>query len=429
MLVLLAGCKPGETERVRVCEQVLWVLETDRPVRLAEPERIDGAADRVRLRYRTGTDGGGGEREIVCRFARWRLTGPAAELEGVSTDRLGELSPITLFLLKTYGLRPQGTGAAAAFTPWAYLLQQLVNAAAPAAVYALLATGYALIYGIIGRINLAYGELMAVGAFAALSGILLGGQLSTALAVAALLGLSLALASGTALGATVAALIFAPLQRRHSQALLIATIGLAVALSELLRLLTDSRQRWLPPLFGEPVLRLHAGDSEIIVSGGQGLLAGLTAAAIGGVLLLMRRSAFGRAYRACADDQGMAALVGVDVSRVVWSVSMLGGALAALAGMIVGVHYGIVSFAMGTLLGFKALTAAVVGGIGSVGGAALGGVLIGVLEGLWAGYLPSAYREVAIFALLALVLTVRPHGLFGQPSAAEELALWRTRPP
>ena len=107
---------------------------------------------------------------------------------------------------------------------------------------------------------------------------------------------------------------------------------------------------------------------------------------------------------------------------------MLGSALAAVAGFVIAAHYGIVGFAMGALWGFKALTAAVVGGIGSVPGAALGGVLIGLLETLWGGYLPGTYREVAVFALLALMLALRPNGLFGGPAAADNPALWRARP-
>jgi branched-chain amino acid transport system permease protein len=355
-------------------------------------------------------------------------------LEGVRTEREGELSPVAVYLLNRYGLgppaRPDGNGGA--LTPGAYLAQQLVNALAPASIYALLATGFALIWGVTGRINLAFGDFATVGAYAALSGVLLAaaaaaGALPAGVAAG---GFGFALLTGTALGAVLFALVFAPLRGRGSQALLIATVGLAISLGEALRLLAGSRQHWLQPLFNQP-LGIGGGEetAAVVVNGGQALLAGLALAVVGAVVLVLRRSAFGRAYRACADDAGAAALVGVDVDRTVRGTCMLGSAVAAVAGFAVAVHYGVVSFGMGTLWGFKALTAAVVGGIGSVPGAALGGVLVGVLESLWGGYLPAAYKEVAVFALLALMLAVRPNGLLGQPGSAENPMLWRARPP
>ena len=163
----------------------------------------------------------------------------------------------------------------------------------------------------------------------------------------------------------------------------------------------------------------------IIVSPSQLALAALALAVIAGLVLLLRRSAFGRAYRACADDPGAAALVGVNVDRTTRQACVLGSVLAAVAGFVLVAHYGVVSFTMGTLLGLKALTAAVVGGIGSVPGAALGGVLIGMFESLWAGYLPGAYREVALFVVLALALAFRPDGLLGQPASSQNPMLWR----
>ena len=149
--------------------------------------------------------------------------------------------------------------------------------------------------------------------------------------------------------------------------------------------------------------------------------------AIGGVALGLRRTAAGRAYRACSDDPQAAALVGVDIGRVTRWTCIAGSMLAAVAGFAIATHYGVVSFAMGTLWGLKALTAAVVGGIGSLPGAALGGVLIAMFESLWAGYLPSDYRDVAVFAVLAIMLTLRPNGLLGQSAAADNPMLWRSR--
>lgn len=418
------GCATGEVARERICEQALHALEPQaRLVRLAAP----GVADTVRLRYRLAAD----EFDLVCRFVPRDLQHDGLDLAGIDLGNEGELTPAILFLLKTYGLGHHDTGPrTTGLTAFAYFAQQLINALAPAAIYALLATGYALIYGLTGRINLAFGEFTTVGAYAALSGILLAGTIwggGVAAMVAA--GMGIAAATGAALGVVFYGLVFAALQRRGTQALLIATIGLAIALGEALRLLSGSRQRWLQPFFTQPWLLGPPERGQVVVNGGQLLLALLALVTVVAVVLILHRTTFGRAYRACADDAEAAALMGVDVGRTVRTTCMLGGLLAGVAGFVIATHYGIVSFSMGALWGFKALTAAVVGGIGSVTGAALGGVLIGLLESLWAGYLPSAYKEVAVFGLLALMLALRPNGLFGTPSAVENPGLWRGRPP
>lgn len=406
--------------------QALHALEPAAEL-VQEREQPAAAVNSVRLRYRLAR----GDYELVCRFVPRALESDGLDLEGVSTSREGELSPIGLFMLKSFGLGHQEpTDAPARLTTAAYLIQQLINALAPAAIYALLATGYALIYGITGRINLAFGEFTTVGAYAALSGVLLAASgFGAGTLMMAGAGLGLAAITGAALGAVFFALIFVPLQGRDSQALLIATIGLAITLGEALRLLSGSRQRWLQPFFTQPWLVEIPGRGVVVVSLSQLLLAWLALVTVGAVVLILRRTAFGRSYRACADDVEAAALVGVDVDRIIRTTCVIGSMLAAVAGFVIATHYGIVSFAMGALWGFKALTAAVLGGIGSVSGAALGGVLIGVLESLWAGYLPSAYKEVAVFTLLALVLMLRPNGLFGAPAAILNPGLWRTRPP
>ena len=412
LAVLLAACAPDELGRVRVCEQALHALVAD--ARMVAPE--PASDDVVVLRYRTGS----GELTQRCRFTPRGLESDGLELLAVETANEGVLSPSVLFLLKTFGLGRAGVRATPQLPPWVYLVQQLANALAPAAIYALLAAGYALIYAITGRINLAFGEFTTVGAFAALAGIVLGASTPAGVVAMVLGGVLMAGLVGAALGATLHGLVFAPLRRRGSQALLIATIGLAIALSEGLRLLTGSTQRWLQPLFTSPVR-----FGPVIVSPSQLALAAVATVAIGGLIALLQTTAFGRRFRACSDDAEAAALMGVHVERTVRQACMLGSMLAGLAGFALAVHYGVVGFTMGTLLGLKALTAAVIGGIGSVPGAALGGVVIGLFEGLWAGYLPGAYREVALFALLALMLALRPEGLFGQPAAADNPMLWR----
>lgn len=418
----LAGCAvrgagtEGAGTEVATCAQALQALDDDARLVVAAEATEER---RVVLRYRLPGPAEA-EHRIVCGFAG----DGSGELVAVATDRTGPLGAAALYFLKRFALDAAAVPAALGAVP--YFLQQLANALTPAAIYALLATGYALIYGITGRINLAYGDFTTVGAMAALNGLLLGALGRVALLAWGLpAALLLALLAGAALGRALHALVLGPLWRRGSQALLIATIGLALVLSEGMRLATGSRQAWLPPFLDRQVVLLALADGSVGLSVGQLLLAPLALAAALAVLRLVQRSAFGRSYRACADDLEAAALVGVDVDATLRRTCMLGGALAGLAGLVVAARYGMVAFGMGTLWGFKALAAAIVGGIGSLPGAAAGGLLIGLTEGLWSGYLPGDYREAALFALLALMLAVRPHGLFGSPAATENPALWR----
>jgi branched-chain amino acid transport system permease protein len=300
-------------------------------------------------------------------------------------------------------------------------LQQAVNGLVVCCVYALLAVGYALAYGIAGRINLAFGDLAMVAAFTAVVFVLVAvglGETDLAAAIALILVLTVVLGAGQGLG--MAHAVFTPLAGVPGQAALIATLGLAIALQEYVRLVQGARERWLQPVFATPH-RLAEGEGfTVAMSSGQMLTVGLTAVLCLGLWAVFARTAFGRAYRACADDPGMAALLGVPVGRVVTSSFALGAGFAAAAGFVIAVHYGGVNFFMGTVLGFKALTAAVLGGIGTPAGAVLGGVLIGLLETLWAAYLPLAYRDIAVFAVLALVLIFRPQGLLGLDARSGE---------
>ncbi len=195
------------------------------------------------------------------------------------------------------------------------------------------------------------------------------------------------------------------------------TIGWAIFLQEYLRLIQGTRERWLQPIYTEPHLLGAAQGFAVSVATSQILVLLLTAGLCAALWLGMARSRFGRHHRACSDDGAMAALCGVDVDRTVALSFALGAAYAAAGGFLVILYYGGVNFYMGLLLGFKALVAAIVGGIGSVPGAMLGGVLVAVLETFWSGYLTIAYKDVAVFGLLAAMLVFRPCGLLGKPSS------------
>jgi branched-chain amino acid transport system permease protein len=289
-------------------------------------------------------------------------------------------------------------------------LQHLLFALPSIAIYALLAAAYSLIYGLVGRINLAFGELAAVGGYAAFLGFaLLGGRGGVAVGLAC--ALSLAFTASVAYGSAAGRLVLEPLVRRSGQQALIGTLALAIVLQEFLRLAQGSKLLWLQPVFATPLGLARAGDFIVTVTP-----VALTTAAgciiVGfALLLLMRKSRFGRAWRACADDPLAAALFGVDRDRVFLKTFVLASALAGLAGYAMTVYYGSVGYAGGIALGLKSLAAAIAGGIGSVPGALIGGVLLGSAESLWSALFPIELRDLAIFILLVLLIVVRPHGL------------------
>jgi branched-chain amino acid transport system permease protein len=214
---------------------------------------------------------------------------------------------------------------------------------------------------------------------------------------------------------------YRPLRRGDRLVPLVAAIGLAIALREYVRLAQGASDKWLPPLI--PVRRAVFSDASFTVLVADVQVAALVlAAAVGAALAYaVGRTRWGRAHRACAEDPFMAALLGVPTSRVVSTAFALGGGLAGLAGVVVAVYYGQADFSMGYLVGFKALTAALLGGFGSLAGAWLGGLLIGLFETMWSAYAGLAYRDAAVFTVLVLVLVFRPQGLLGAalPPVAE----------
>lgn len=423
----LAGCGEVDVEQVRVCARLIPALEAPGAEIEVGPGTTDATAEHaVRMDYRVGRPEVEPARHwISCRFGGGGLERDRLRLTGVVTDR-GELSEIRVFMLRQYWLglyegqaQPAGDGAGRARS-WSrallYGLQLGLGGISVGCLYGLLAIGYTLVYAIIGRINLAFGEIAMVGAyttFIAVTALALVG--TSTLPLALVLVLLVVAAVGAVHGLVTERVVFRPLREVPSQAPLIATLGLAIFLQEALRLLQGADERWVQPVFSAAHDLGAAAGFTVTVSTSQILIVGLTVALYGGLWLLIGRTGFGRSVRAAADDSAMAGLCGVDVGRTIALVCSLGAAYAAIAGLVVLLRYGGASFSDGFLLGFKALTAAIVGGIGSVPGAMAGGLLIGVVEALWAGYLSSAYKDVAIFGLLAMVLIWRPHGLLGQP--------------
>jgi branched-chain amino acid transport system permease protein len=423
----IAGCGDIDPEQLRICERLIPAITADGArIEIVRAMADPAAANTVRIEYRTGSAKGEPDGSwISCRFGGSGFERDRLLLTGVATSAEGALSEIRVFMLRRYWLdlyegqtTPDEAGAQQ--RSWArgllYFLQLGVNGITVGCLYGLLAIGYTLVYGIVGRINLAFGEIAMIGAYTTFIAV-------TALALLGLGPLPLALlvvlagvaAVGAMYGFATERVVFRPLRAVPSQAPLIATLGLALFLQETLRLLQGSEERWVQPVFSAAHDLGAVPGFALTVNTSQILVVAVSVALYGALWLLMSRSGFGRAARAVADDVGMAALCGVDVGRTVALTFALGSAYAAVAGLVVLLRYGGADFYDGFLLGFKALTAAIVGGIGSVPGAMLGGLLIGLLEIFWAGYMSLIYKDVATFALLAAVLIWRPHGLLGQP--------------
>jgi branched-chain amino acid transport system permease protein len=300
------------------------------------------------------------------------------------------------------------------------LLQQLINGVTLGSVYALVALGYTMVYGIIGLINFAHGELVMVGALTAISVIkaLLAAGLGLPPAALVGAGLLAAIPLCMLIAYTMERVAYRPLRRAPRLAPLITAIGVSIVLQNLAMLV------WGRSYFTFPEI-VHITTYNVagaVVTGQQILIVGLAACLMAGLLVIVHRTRLGLAMRATAENAPVASLMGVDANRVIVAAFLLGAALAAIAGMMVSAYYGIAHYYMGYMLGLKAFTAAVLGGIGNIAGAMLGGLLLGVIESLGAGYigdltggfLGSNYQDVFAFFVLVVVLTIRPSGLLGE---------------
>ena len=298
-----------------------------------------------------------------------------------------------------------------------YFLQQFINGLTLGAVYGLIAIGYTMVYGIIGMINFAHGEIYMIGAFVTvISFVVLGLAGVSDVAVALVIVLMASIAITSLYGWTVERVAYRPLRNAPRLAPLISAIGMSVFLQNYVQLLQGARVKTMQPVLqGGFELSRRADGFVVSISYLQIVIIAITTALMIGVTLVIHRTPLGRAQRACEQDKIMAALIGVNVDRTISTTFVIGAALAAIAGFMVTMYYGVVDFFMGFLAGMKAFTAVVLGGIGSLPGAMLGGILIGLIESFWAGYVNAQYKDVAVFGILMLVLMVRPNGLFGRP--------------
>ena len=298
----------------------------------------------------------------------------------------------------------------------ALALQQLINGLTLGAVYGLIAIGYTMVYGIIGMINFAHGDIYMVSAFIAVTGFTLLTAFGVeSVAFALLVVLAVAVLFTSVYGWAVERLAYRPLRGATRLAPLISAIGMSIFLQNMVQLTQGARVKPIPPMITGGVDLLTVDGFTARLSYSQVLIVLVTVALLAGFTWLITRTSFGRQQRACEQDRTMTALLGIDVDRTISLTFMLGAALAAVAGVMVTMYYGVVDFYIGFVAGIKAFTAAVLGGIGSLPGAMLGGLLIGLIEAFWSNYLSAEYKDVATFSILILVLLFRPSGLLGRP--------------
>ncbi|HEY1748675.1 MAG TPA: high-affinity branched-chain amino acid ABC transporter permease LivH [Xanthobacteraceae bacterium] len=297
-----------------------------------------------------------------------------------------------------------------------YFVQQLINGITLGSIYGLIAIGYTMVYGIIGMINFAHGDIFMVGAFLALIAFLVLVAFGiTAVPLALLVVLLVSMALTALYGWTVERIAYRPLRRSSRLAPLISAIGMSIVLQNYVQIAQGARVKPLPPVVQGGYTLLEGNNFSVRLSNIQIIVVVTTIVLMVGFSFLVARTRLGRNMRACEQDLKMAALVGIDVDRTISLTFVIGAALAAVAGLMFLLYYGVVDFFIGFLAGVKAFTAAVLGGIGSLPGAMIGGILIGLTETMWSAYFSIEYKDVAAFAILIVVLIFLPTGLLGRP--------------
>ncbi len=297
-----------------------------------------------------------------------------------------------------------------------YFLQQLINGLTLGMIYGLIAIGYTMVYGIIGMINFAHGELFMIAAFISIISFLSLGLAGIGwVPVALLIVLAATMLLTSVYGWALERVAYRPLRHSPRLAALITAIGMSIFLQNYVQLLQGARIKPLQPVISGGFQFFTDGQFTVTLSYLQILIAVLTVALMLVFTWVINRTALGRSQRACQQDLKMASLVGVNVDRTISLTFVIGASLASVAGLMFLLLYGVIDFFIGFLAGIKAFTAAVLGGIGSVPGAMLGGLLIGLIEAFWSGYFTVEYKDVAAFSILVLVLIFRPTGLLGKP--------------
>lgn len=430
LFLSLAACGSSlDAEQGRLCRMLLpalFPIENGLVVLASE-----GVSERsVHVTFRVGPEGSRAQL-LSCRFGGTGYSAAKRDLVAVSLNGIG-LGEAQMWFLKERWLESRiavetDPGPAIGQRGWfqtsrgtANALQHAIGALPRLTILSLLALATALIYGLIGRINLAFGEFAAMGGMVMTIAVtLLVAFLGNAVGLIEALALLAVLAITALWGHVTGRHILAPLSLKGGQPLLVAGVGLMVAIQEGLRLAQSARNAWLPPVGSGGVILATADHFELVVSPRFVSLAVTGALMILFVLVYMRRSRFGMAWRAVADDAEAARLMGLDPRVMLIATSLLATALAGLAGAFITLFWGGMSFSGGTMLGLTALMAAILGGIGSLGGAVLAALAIGVVQALWMANFPVQHWELVSFTVLTLFLVLKPGGFFGYADGAQ----------
>lgn len=296
------------------------------------------------------------------------------------------------------------------------IIQQVFNGLSLGAIYALIAIGYTMVYGIIGMINFAHGEIYMIGAYTGLVTLTAVGTQGN-LPLPLLIGVMLVVAMGvTALyGYSVERIAYRPVRGGPRLVALISAIGMSIFLQNWVALGQGARDVAVPALISGGIDIPFANGFDVTLSWSRILIIVVTVVLMAVLAFYIRHSRMGRASRACSQDMQMARLLGIDTNKVISFTFMLGAVLAAVGGVLIAITVGKLNPFIGFIAGIKAFTAAVLGGIGSIPGAMLGGVLLGLAETFAAAFISSQYKDIVAFGLLVLILLFRPSGLLGKP--------------
>ena len=297
-----------------------------------------------------------------------------------------------------------------------YFIQQLLNGLTIGSTYALIAIGYTMVYGIIGMINFAHGEVYMIGsyvAFIVIAGLTMMGLDSLPLLIIGAFAASIIVAS--AYGYSIERVAYRPLRGSNRLIPLISAIGMSIFLQNEVLLAQDSKDKAIANLIPGNIVFGESTMNGVVISYMQILIFVVTFLVMYGLTLFISKSRLGRACRACAEDIKMANLLGINTNNIIALTFVIGASLAAVAAVLLGMQYGVINPHIGFLAGIKAFTAAVLGGIGSIPGAMLGGLVLGVAEAFGADIFGDQYKDVVAFSLLVLVLLFRPTGILGRP--------------
>ena len=297
-----------------------------------------------------------------------------------------------------------------------YFLQQLINGLTVGSAYALIAIGYTMVYGIIGMINFAHGEIYMIGAYISLIVITGLATLGSAwLPLVLLVALICAVIVSSSMGWAVERVAYRPVRGQHRLIPLISAIGMSIFLQNYVHLAQGSRNIGFPSLIQGGITMGAEDGFQTSISYMQITIFIVTLICMTALSMFISKSRLWPACRAVSQDLKMSNLLGIDTNRIIAATFVIGAALAAVAGLLLGMYYGSIDPLFGFIAGLKAFTAAVLGGIGSIPGAMLGGLILGVAEAMTSGYLSGEYKDVVSFGLLILILLFRPTGLLGKP--------------